>query len=559
MPTGAPRPAGRPGGRGRLVPGPSTGAASTPRASRCSTTSAPPRANATTSTPCDWPCWAQAWSSSAGTRPCTPAAIPTRPSGPARPPTWPADGQGQGRPGGVVPAMTREGRGGEAVPRTPRPSGCPPRPTTRPRPGSQGQRRPAGLRLPGPAAGQALAGAGEPVLDVAAGSGALGAAAAGRGRPRPVGRPVAPQPPPLAPASRATPSGCRSGTTARGRRLRLRHQPLPDLAAAVAEMARVAPWSGCSPGPGPSHLLPSQAGGHGGGGPPRFWQRPYRCRRPRRRPARRTGRLARRRPGAPGRRDSTLTWPRSPSTSPGWARPPSSTTAWPPSASPAWSRTRPPSAARPSPPSPPSPETSLDAQARARDRQPPGRVAEADPTARWRRPAGRAPGTRAELRRQAGRDAVDGRSGLGRRGDLGEQVVGAGGGDQAGGLGAAAEAGQGQGLVLGRPEVRASSSRASAAGGSRRLATSAAQLDLPAVAERAVELAGGPLQQAGGPGVVAGDQGALGQGELGVEAGMGAGGCRAEQVGGAVGQVPGPAQLAQLAPEPEPAVAARAW
>ena len=46
--------------------------------------------------------------------------------------------------------------------------------------------------------------------------------------------------------------------------------------------------------------LPSQAGGHGGGGPPRR-QRPHRRRRPRRR-ARRAGRLRRRRPGPAGGR-----------------------------------------------------------------------------------------------------------------------------------------------------------------------------------------------------------------------------------------------------------------
>jgi hypothetical protein len=86
-----------------------------------------------------------------------------------------------------------------------------------------------------------------------------------------------------------------------------------------------------------------------------------------------------------------------------------------------------------------------------------------------------------------------------------------------------------------------------------------AQPDPPAVAEGAVELAGGPVQQPGGLGVVAGDQGVLGQGELGVEAGVGAGGGRAEQVDGAAGQLAGPAEVAQLPPEPGAGGAARAW
>ena len=78
---------------------PSTGAASTPPASRCWTTSGPPRASATTPTPCAWPCWA-AWSSSAGIRPCTPAATSTWAIRAARPPTWPG-----GRPGPGTPAV----------------------------------------------------------------------------------------------------------------------------------------------------------------------------------------------------------------------------------------------------------------------------------------------------------------------------------------------------------------------------------------------------------------------------------------------------------------------
>jgi hypothetical protein len=79
-----------------------------------------------------------------------------------------------------------------------------------------------------------------------------------------------------------------------------------------------------------------------------------------------------------------------------------------------------------------------------------------------------------------------------------------------------------------------------------------AELDPPAVAEGAPELGAGPLQEGGGLDLVAGDQGRLGQGVLGMEPGVGGHGGRAEQVDGVVGQLPGPARLAKLAPEPGP-------
>lgn len=130
---------------------------------------------------------------------------------------------------------------------------------------------------------------------------------------------------------------------------------------------------------------------------------------------------------------------------------------------------------------------------------------------------------RAQLGGQGGRDAVDGRAGLGRRGDLGDQVVGAGGGHQRQGLGAAAEAGQGQGLVLGRAVGPGQLKQAL---GRRRVEAAGqlgvAQLDPPAVAEGPVQLAAGPLRQSRGLAVVAGQQGALGQGDLGVQARVGA-------------------------------------
>jgi hypothetical protein len=107
-----------------------------------------------------------------------------------------------------------------------------------------------------------------------------------------------------------------------------------------------------------------------------------------------------------------------------------------------------------------------------------------------------------------------------------------------------AEAGQGEGLVLGRAVVPGQLQQG--LGGGRVEAAGelgVAQLDPPAVAEGPVELAAGPVQQPGGLGVVAGDQGVLGQGELGVKAGVGAGGGRAEQVDGAVrNQGAGPAR-----------------
>jgi hypothetical protein len=79
-----------------------------------------------------------------------------------------------------------------------------------------------------------------------------------------------------------------------------------------------------------------------------------------------------------------------------------------------------------------------------------------------------------------------------------------------------------------------------------------AELHPPAVAEGAGQLGAGPLQAGGGLVVVAGDQVALGQRQLGMQARVGAGGGLAEQAGGPLGQVAGPAEVAQLAPEPGP-------
>jgi hypothetical protein len=127
--------------------------------------------------------------------------------------------------------------------------------------------------------------------------------------------------------------------------------------------------------------------------------------------------------------------------------------------------------------------------------------------------------------------------------DLGEQVVRAGRARDPRRLLAAAEAGQGEGLVLdravgpGQPEQGLGGGWVEAAG-----QLGVAQLDPPAVAEGALQLAAGPLQHGGGLAPIAGDQGALGQGQLGVQAGMGAGGVRAEQVQGTGGQVAGAGQ-----------------
>ena len=95
--------------------------------------------------------------------------------------------------------------------------------------------------------------------------------------------------------------------------------------------------------------------------------------------------------------------------------------------------------------------------------------------------------------------------GLGRRGHLGQEVVGPGGGGQLGRLGAAAEAGQGQGLVLGRAvgpgqlQQGLGGWRVEAAG-----QLGMAQLDPPAVAEGPLQLGAGPLQQGRRLAVVAG-------------------------------------------------------
>src|SRR5215218_10116280 len=77
---------------------------------------------------------------------------------------------------------------------------------------------------------------------------------------------------------------------------------------------------------------------------------------------------------------------------------------------------------------------------------------------------------RAQVGREGGGDAVDRGAGLGGRGDLGQEIVGADRGGDPGGLIAAAEAGQARARYVAEPWVLASSSRASAAGGSRRLA-----------------------------------------------------------------------------------------
>jgi hypothetical protein len=97
---------------------------------------------------------------------------------------------------------------------------------------------------------------------------------------------------------------------------------------------------------------------------------------------------------------------------------------------------------------------------------------------------------RAEVGREGGGDAADGGAGLGGRGDLGQEVVGADRGGDPGGLVAAAEAGQGEGLVLGRA-VGPGQLQQGFGGGWVEAAgeLGVAQLDPPAVAERPVELA----------------------------------------------------------------------
>ena len=148
-------------------------------------------------------------------------------------------------------------------------------------------------------------------------------------------------------------------------------------------------WSGCSPGPGPSPL-PSQAGGHRGGGPP-CRQRPTAA-----------GILADRARRTVGSPAAVRTSWRAPACArrgrgrdgpPRRARPPSSTTAWPPSASPPGRGPghRPPQATPPRRPPPetlPGPPASCSGSASLGQ---PGM-----PAASWR-----APGTRAELRRRA--------------------------------------------------------------------------------------------------------------------------------------------------------------
>ena len=234
--------------------------------------------------------------------------------------------------------MTREGRGrggpadaaGQAAVR---------RGLRRVRDRVRAQRRPAGLRLPGPAAGQGPGRAGGPVLDVAAGSGALGRLL-----------PVAVALDLSAAQLRHNPLGARlqgdaerlpfrdDSFAAAGCAFGINH--FPDPAAAVAEMARVAPLVGVL-----------------------TWARPE----PPTVPSRRSWRWW---PATPA---ATAPPPASSSTSSanGSARPPPSGSSWTaPASTPTWPR---------------SPSTSLAGRGRLR-RLPPGH--------RRRRRPGRGPGHR---------------------------------------------------------------------------------------------------------------------------------------------------------------------